>query len=162
MRILEQPSANHLVMELLHVDTSFVNALRRILLAEVATVALENIYMWNNTSIIHDEVLAHRLGLIPLNADARLLDEPDPEDDSPTDRNTIVFRLAVTCPSKPPSNNKKLADTSDDEEVTVAQQDQAVIDSVGEAATAGQKLQFPKDRPYTKHVYSRDVVWVPR
>lgn len=165
MRILEQPSEHHLVFEMLHVDTSFVNALRRILLAEVPTVALEQIYMWNNTSIIHDEVLAHRMGLIPLDADARLLDEPDPEDDSPTDRNTVVFRLAVSCPKKKPVAKKKKSGDEDDEmdgeERTVGDAGEA-LESVQEAASSSRKLQFPKDRPYTKHVYSRDLIWVPQ
>ena len=35
-------------------------------------MAFDKILMYNNTSIIQDEVLAHRLGLIPLKADARL------------------------------------------------------------------------------------------
>ena len=60
---------NELVFELIGCDPSFANALRRILLAEVPTVAIENVYMWNNTSIIHDEVLAHRLGMVPINVD---------------------------------------------------------------------------------------------
>lgn len=32
-------------------------------------MAIEKVYVINNTSIIHDEVLAHRLGLIPILAD---------------------------------------------------------------------------------------------
>lgn len=34
-------------------------------------MAIEKVYVYNNTSIIQDEVLAHRLGLIPLSADPR-------------------------------------------------------------------------------------------
>ena len=45
-----------LVFEMIGCDVSFANALRRILIAEVPTVALETVYMWNNTSLIHDEV----------------------------------------------------------------------------------------------------------
>lgn len=166
MRILEQNSANELVLELLHVDTSFVNALRRILIAEVPTVALENIFMWNNTSIIHDEVLAHRLGLIPLNVDARLLEEPDEEDDSPTDRNTVVFRMMVKC-TKPPKQEDSLMDDNDDNgggdndnETPVAGGDQEL--SPQAAAAASRPPVLAKDRPYTKHVYSRDLEWVPQ
>jgi len=32
-------------------------------------MAIENVFILNNTSIMHDEVLAHRLGLIPIKAD---------------------------------------------------------------------------------------------
>jgi hypothetical protein len=40
-------------------------------LFQVPTVAIENVYVWNNTSIVQDEVLAQRLGLIPLAIDPR-------------------------------------------------------------------------------------------
>lgn len=40
---------------------------------KVPTVAIETVYVWNNTSIVQDEVLAQRLGLIPLAIDPRKL-----------------------------------------------------------------------------------------
>ena len=55
--------------DLIGVDAAIANAFRRILLAEVPTMAIEDVYIWNNTSVIQDEVLAHRLGLIPIKAD---------------------------------------------------------------------------------------------
>ncbi|WFD29497.1 DNA-directed RNA polymerase core subunit rpc40 [Malassezia sp. CBS 17886] len=55
--------------DLVGVDASIANALRRTLIAEVPSIAIENVYIWNNTSIIQDEVLSHRLGLIPLAID---------------------------------------------------------------------------------------------
>lgn len=57
--------------DLIGVDASVANALRRIMISEVPTMAIENVYMYNNTSVMHDEILAHRLGLIPIFADAR-------------------------------------------------------------------------------------------
>lgn len=36
---------------------------------KVPTVAVENVYVWNNTSIVQDEVLSQRLGLVPLKID---------------------------------------------------------------------------------------------
>ena len=82
--------------DLIGVDASFANALRRIIIAEVPTMAIEHIYMLNNTSIIADEILSHRLGLIPLNADPCLFDSVGEQ--GPTDSNTIVLELKVKCP----------------------------------------------------------------
>lgn len=45
---------------------------------QVPSMAIEKVHIHNNTSLIQDEVLAHRLGLIPLKADARLFDFHDP------------------------------------------------------------------------------------
>ncbi|GKZ00713.1 hypothetical protein MPSEU_001023200 [Mayamaea pseudoterrestris] len=124
--------------------------------------------MWNNTSIIHDEVLSHRLGLIPFNVDARMLDEWDLDDpdEAPTDRNTVVFRLAVSC-QKPPRKGKEDAemdeDVSDvDDDDMAGNRSELVAAAAQAAASAHQPVQYPHDRPYTKHVYSRDLVWVPQ
>ena len=37
-------------------------------------MAIDKVFIYNNTSIIQDEVLAHRLGLIPILADPRLFE----------------------------------------------------------------------------------------
>jgi len=47
-------------------DVSLMNALRRIALAEVPSMAIEEVVMIENSSILQDEMIAHRLGLIPL------------------------------------------------------------------------------------------------
>jgi DNA-directed RNA polymerase subunit D len=51
------------------VDVPFVNALRRIILTEVPTMAIDEIIILENSSIINDEILAHRMGFIPLKTD---------------------------------------------------------------------------------------------
>jgi DNA-directed RNA polymerase subunit D len=50
-------------------DAAFVNALRRAIITEVPTMAIEDIFYFDNSSVIPDEVLAHRIGLIPLKTD---------------------------------------------------------------------------------------------
>ncbi|KAI0061967.1 hypothetical protein BV25DRAFT_1826267 [Artomyces pyxidatus] len=87
--------------DLVGVDASIANALRRILIAEVPVVAIEYVYSWNNTSVMVDEVFAHRLGLIPLNVDPALIEMKESPTDQATDRNTIVFKLNVTCTRRP-------------------------------------------------------------
>nr|CCA21673.1 DNAdirected RNA polymerase I and III subunit RPAC1 p [Albugo laibachii Nc14] len=101
--------------DLIGVDPSIANALRRILLSEVPTMAIEHVYIWNNSSIIQDEVLAHRLGLIPLLVDPREFQHfPEDEEAEATDENTIVFKLDVTCRSDPnePENSSKASHSS--------------------------------------------------
>ncbi|KAM0747794.1 DNA-directed RNA polymerase III subunit C5 [Meredithblackwellia eburnea MCA 4105] len=90
-------SSSAIEFDLVGVDASVANALRRIVIAEVPTVAIETVYIWNNTSIVQDEVLAQRLGLVPLAVDPRKLHKKASNDEEPTDLNTIVFDLVVEC-----------------------------------------------------------------
>jgi len=60
--VLSHPNPNELVFTLQNVDVSFANALRRIMIAEVPTVAIELVYIDNNTSITHDEVRSAGVG----------------------------------------------------------------------------------------------------
>src|SRR6056297_16810 len=48
------------------VDAAFANGVRRAMLADVPTLAIDDVNIYNNTSVLYDEQLALRLGLIPL------------------------------------------------------------------------------------------------
>ena len=45
---------------------AFANALRRIMISEVPTLAVDYVNIEDNNSVFFDEVLAHRIGLVPL------------------------------------------------------------------------------------------------
>ncbi|KAJ4725313.1 DNA-directed RNA polymerases I and III subunit like [Melia azedarach] len=82
--------------DLIGIDVSIANAFRRILISELPTMAIEKVLVANNTSVIQDEVLAHRLGLIPVIVDPRLFAYMS-ENDTSNGKNTIVFKLHVRC-----------------------------------------------------------------
>ena len=51
------------------VDTAFVNALRRTMVSEVPTMTIEDIFYFDNSSLVPDEILANRIGFTPLKTD---------------------------------------------------------------------------------------------
>ncbi|KAL8462188.1 hypothetical protein ACS0TY_033307 [Phlomoides rotata] len=82
--------------DMIGIDPALANAFRRILISELPTMAIEKVLIANNTSVIQDEVLAHRLGLVPLQVDPRLFSYIS-ENDEHNEKNTIVFKLDVRC-----------------------------------------------------------------
>ena len=106
INVLENKKPNHqneksktneeLVFDIKGIDPTIVNTLRRIMIAEIPTMAIETVIINQNTSIIPDEVLAHRLGLIPILADANDFIEKKPEEDF-NEQNSMKFTLNVKC-----------------------------------------------------------------
>ena len=62
----------------------FVNSLRRVMLAELPKLAIDDVIIYDNTSALFDEIIAHRLGLIPI----------------PTDLQILAFRSECKCGGK--------------------------------------------------------------
>ena len=81
------------------------NSLRRTMLAEVPTLAIDIVEILDNTSVLADEFIAHRLGLIPLNSVEvdKLADFRDCDNCADTgatngcDQCTVVLRLKAKC-----------------------------------------------------------------
>lgn len=108
-------------------------------------MAIHKVWVNQNTSIIPDEVLAHRLGLIPIKADPRLFTFKKgklslfdltitADQDDYNEKNSIKFRLHVKCERKPQYRDTKL---------------DAVLDNPDEYLT-------------NTTVYASDLQWVPQ
>lgn len=68
IKILERDN-NHIVIEFSDTPRQYVNALRRLSISQVPTFAIDDVVILENSSVMHDEAIAHRLGLIPLRTD---------------------------------------------------------------------------------------------
>ena len=93
---IKSKTKEELVFDITGVDPTLVNTLRRIMIAEIPTMAIETVIINQNTSIIPDEVLAHRLGLIPILADANDFEEKK-EDEDFNEKNSLKFTLNFKC-----------------------------------------------------------------
>ena len=83
------------------ISTSFANMLRRAMISEVPTLAIEDVRIYDNTSVLFDEMLAHRLGLIPLRTD---LDQYRPRSECTCEGEgcpacTAIYTLSVEGPA---------------------------------------------------------------
>ncbi|EDQ85908.1 uncharacterized protein MONBRDRAFT_38678 [Monosiga brevicollis MX1] len=96
-----EDSEYELEFDIIGLDAAIVNTIRRILIADTPTMAIESVYIFNNTSMLPDELFAHRLGLIPIKADPRHFTYRADDGGQPTDANTIVFNLKRVCTKKP-------------------------------------------------------------
>ncbi|MCS7120494.1 MAG: DNA-directed RNA polymerase subunit D [Nitrososphaerota archaeon] len=59
------------------VSAPLANTLRRIMHSEVPTMAIDDVVVIENSSVLHDEILALRLGLIPLKTDLDAYNLPE-------------------------------------------------------------------------------------
>lgn len=103
--------------ELTQADLSIANSLRRVMIAEVPTLAIEFVEFEINTSAMQDEYLAHRLGLIPLRSSvpmARWNYTHACECDGYCDMCSVRFTLDVSGPDATNQNEFDIAVTSRD------------------------------------------------
>ena len=85
------------------------------MIAEIPTMAIEKVEMWQNTSIIPDENLAHRIGLVPIMVDPGLF-EFKTQDKPFDEKNSLRFKLHVICTKKDPKMQTPLNISDADEE----------------------------------------------
>ena len=57
-------------------NAAFANVLRRNIINKVPVMAIEDVEFRKNSSVLYDEIVAHRLGLVPLATDLKTYDLP--------------------------------------------------------------------------------------
>jgi DNA-directed RNA polymerase subunit D len=56
---------------------AFANMVRKAIVDEVPTMAIEDVELRKNSSVLYDEMIAHRLGLVPLTTDIKAYNLPE-------------------------------------------------------------------------------------
>ena len=90
------------------ISPAYANALRRFSMDFVPTLAIEDVEIKMNSSALYDEVLAHRIGLIPLTTDLKSYVLPEGEEI--TAMNSVVLTLSKEGPSTVLSSDFKTKD----------------------------------------------------
>ncbi len=92
-------SDDRMILDISGIDPSIANAIRRVMISEVPTVAIDKVHLWQNTGVIQDEILCHRLGLIPIWVpDIDSVESAKDEGDDFDISGAIKFKLHVKCP----------------------------------------------------------------
>ena len=68
---------NEVVFVLDKTTPAFANVVRRAAMFDVPTLAIEDVYIVKNSSALFDEIIAHRMGLIPLKTDLESYNLPE-------------------------------------------------------------------------------------
>ncbi len=72
----KQSKKDKLLLEIKGITPAMINAIRRSIIAETPTMAIDEVEIIKNTSAMYDEMIAHRLGLLVLKTDLDNYVEP--------------------------------------------------------------------------------------
>jgi DNA-directed RNA polymerase subunit D len=87
------------------VDVAFANALRRTMISEVPSMAVDDIFIFDNSSVVPDEVLAHRIGFVPLKTDLDSYVLPE-ECECGSDLGCSLCRVVLTLDVRADAGNR--------------------------------------------------------
>lgn len=92
-------------------NPQFVNALRRVMVSEIPILAIDSVDFSINESVLYNEIIAHRLGLIPLVFDSKKFHFKDEHDDGKTcSMCEVVFVINKKGPAMVYSKDMKSSD----------------------------------------------------
>jgi len=85
-----------------NISSAFANTLRRIILSEIPILAIDEVVFLENTSVMFDEMLAHRLAMIPLKIDLASYEYfYECWLEGKADNCIVVFKMEVEASDKP-------------------------------------------------------------
>lgn len=89
---------DHMTFHLSSASPRIANTLRRAMMNDIPTMAMDHVIIEENTSMIHDEWLARKMGLIPLvSSGINSVHDPCPFSEKGCDACTVTFQLHVKC-----------------------------------------------------------------
>jgi len=88
----------------------FVNTLRRMIIEEVPTLAIEDVSFLENSSALYDEIIAHRLGLVVLKTDLKSYDWKKLKEKKKSALTGVTFKLKVKGPANVYAEELKFKD----------------------------------------------------
>ncbi len=77
VRLLDKTKDGKITFLIKNTGVFFANTLRRLMIEEVPVMAIEDVEIRDNSSALYDEMLALRLGLIPLKTDLKSYNLPE-------------------------------------------------------------------------------------
>ncbi|KAI6119854.1 DNA-directed RNA polymerase II, subunit 3 [Pisolithus croceorrhizus] len=113
-----------------NVDLALANSIRRVVMADIPTIAIDMVEIHSNTTVLPDEFIAHRLGMVPLvsaNCDEGIRYTRDCTCLSGCKYCAIELRLDVVC-----NDNRTMEVTSNQLEVVEFTTDSGSADNVQE------------------------------
>ncbi|MBI5003396.1 DNA-directed RNA polymerase subunit D [Candidatus Woesearchaeota archaeon] len=155
IRILEKAKDKMYLSFMIRGTTpAYANTLRRLMVGEVPTMAIEDVELFKNSSPMYDETVAHRLGLIPLTTDLKSYRmKKGPEDDG-----AAACETTLTLKAKGPCTVYASSLKAKDPKVVPAYPDMPIC-----ILLKGQELELQavailgKGRTHTK--WSPGLVW---
>jgi DNA-directed RNA polymerase subunit D len=138
VNILEKTDEK-IVIKFNNVPRQYVNAIRRISISEVPTLAIDDVVILENSSVMHDEAIAHRLGLVPLLTDLDRFVMPH-ECDCKSTLGCSKCRVLLVLDSEANEKTKVVTSgelVSEDEHIKPVSKDIPII-----TLAPGQKLKF--------------------